>query len=146
MINEIENVELLYPHCEKAAAPDRITEKSAKTAVVYSPTMDFCLSVRMLIEDQCSVFTTTDPQLFMTLTNTMRPDLIIVDEFSSPKIKEYLEMMKRKQSHIRIMLIVRTRFSERWSLNECGLLVDGLFQQPSALHGLKQTVKALLHE
>ena len=146
MISEIETSETLYPRCGDADTRNPIGEITRKTIVVYSPSMDFCVSMRILLENQCAVFTTTDSQLFLTFARTIRPDFLIVDAYPSSQLRKCFEMVKREQPRIGILLILPSRLSERKNLGDFRLLVDGLLEEPVTLRVMKKTLTELMHE
>src|ERR1051326_2532032 len=51
----------------------------APRIVLFSPDMDFCMSLRMLFQDQYEMSCTTDPDMLLTMVKTMEPDLVIAD-------------------------------------------------------------------
>ena len=78
--------------------------ESKKTIVLYSPDMDFCVSLRLLFQEQYNIITTTEPDIMMMMVKSFNPELVIVDALPTERMRERFALMRKEHHGIRIMV------------------------------------------
>jgi len=120
--------------------------RDAKSVVVYSPDIDFCVSFQMALEDHHQIVTTTDAQMLIVLVKTFKPNLVIIRAVPSRKVRQLLMLMKGTLPQLRIMFFVSARGLDHASFNGFLSLVDEVFYEPVGITKVIESIKSLLHE
>src|SRR5258707_6150079 len=85
------------------------SDRDPKSVVVYSPDMDFWVSLQLALEDNYQIMTTTNAEMLMTLVKTFNPNLVIIRAVPSQKVRELLMLMKGALPKLRIMFFVSSQ-------------------------------------
>ena len=122
------------------------SERTANTVLLYSPKMDMCVSLQIAFEGQYNIHATTDLGMLMELVNTFEPQVVIIDEFPTLKVRTCIAKMRREYPRLHIILFVSQQKNPHALFDNVSLLVDVVFYEPVLITELARTMKALLHE
>ena len=111
--------------------PGNAPEREERQAIVlYSPDMDYCMSLRLLFQDRYNMITTTDVNMVVTIVNAFQPDLVIIDALPTLRMRRRVEMMKRSNADLRVMFFCTQRFSDQETHDFIRSSVDAVFSKP----------------
>ena len=119
-------------------------ERNITTILLYSPDMDFCTSLRMLLQDKYNVLTTTDPSMLVTMVRTYRPGLVIADTMPTERMKQRFVTMQREIPGLRIMLFYVSRFEDRKTVEYLQKSLDAVFSKPLDLTEVTRSIHELV--
>lgn len=114
------------------------------TIVLFSTDIDFCMSLRMLWQNQYTVVTITDPEMLLTTVRAFQPDVLIADATPSDRMRKRFEMMKRENSHLHIMLLYAPKISNLSLQKEIRKSIDYMFSQPIDVTEVAASIKEAL--
>lgn len=120
------------------------TGDEQQAIVLYSPDMDYCMSLRLLFQDRYAMITTTDANMLVTIVNAFQPELVIIDALPSPHMRRRVEHMKRQNEALRVMLFCSQRFSDRDLREFIRASVDAVFSKPVDLVEVTERIRALV--
>ncbi len=119
---------------------------SVPSIVLYSPDMDFCISLRLLFQNRYVVRTTTDPQMLLLMVNDFQPGLVIVDGLPTARMKLWLEKIKQGNSSVHIMFFYVPSFNDRAARQYIQNTVDAAFSKPLDLEEVTNKINQLVAE
>ena len=119
-------------------------EEKAPSILLYSPDMDFCMSLRLLFQNRYTVRTTTDPQMLLLMMREFDPQLAIVDGLPTARMKRWLERIREESSHVRIMFFYVPRFNDRDTRDYIRNAVDAAFAKPVDLTEVTHRIEELI--
>jgi hypothetical protein len=120
------------------------TETKVKTIVLYSPDVDFCMSLEMLFQGQYRIITTSDPNQIATSVNIHQPDLLIADSLPTERMRKRFELMKQEHPHLRVMLFYVARFENECIPSKDCKSIDAIFYKPIDLVEVIQRIDELV--
>ena len=121
-----------------------VPHRNVETILMYSPDMDFCASLKMLLQDKYNMGTTTDPELLLMMVKTLRPDLVIVDALPTERMRQRFEAMRLLDPHLRIMLFYVSRIDRRIPHDSFLKCVDAAFSKPLDLMEVSRSIDRLV--
>lgn len=95
------------PDCPDAG-PD--PGRGRSRIVLFSPDVDFCVSMRLCFQDRYTITTTTDLEMLSMIVHDQRPDLLIADALPTMRIRRRFDAMKRCHARLAIVLMCGSRF------------------------------------
>ena len=101
----------MEPHDTAASAG--VSDETMKTIVMYSPDVDFCMSLTLYFQDKYVVVTTTDGNTLPALVETYRPSLVIADALPTRWILRLFDTWKEGHPEMRVMLFRVWRYEDR---------------------------------
>lgn len=114
------------------------------TIVLYSPDMDLCLSLRMLLQDRYHIVTTTDVKMLETMVSSFLPDLVIVDGLPIEMVKRRFENVRKANPQLRIMFFYASLLNNSWIHNFIHKTVDAAFSKPIELSEIMESIRELI--
>ncbi|MBI4548902.1 MAG: hypothetical protein HY707_13040 [Ignavibacteriae bacterium] len=122
-------------------------EKRKETIFLYSPDIDFCVSLRMLFEDRYHIVTTTDPSMLLTMVRTLQPDLVIADALPTERMQQRFAVMKRENPLLRIMVFSVSSYDDMQIPESVRNCIDVVFSKPVDLVEVTRSINDLVsHE
>ena len=115
-----------------------------QSIVLYSPDMDYCMSLRLLFQDRYNMITTTDVNMLVTIVNAFQPDLAIIDALPTLRMRHRVEVMKRSNSGLRIMFFCAQRCSDHEVHDFIQTSVDAVFPKPVDLVEITGRIRDLV--
>ena len=122
------------------------SDERLHTIVLYSPDMDFCMSLRMLYQNRYTMRTTTDPQMLLLMSREFQPELVIVDGLPTARMKQWLVSIKDKNPRVRIMFFYAPHFNDQAIRHDIRSAVDAAFSKPVDLAEVTQRIHELITE
>jgi DNA-binding response OmpR family regulator len=120
--------------------PTRAKEEQ-QAIVLYSPDMDYCMSLRLLFQDRYTMITTTDANMLVTIVNAFGPDLVIIDALPTQRMRQRVELM------MRVMFFTTQRIADHEIHEFLQTSVDAVFSKPVDLAEITERIRALVeHE
>jgi hypothetical protein len=119
-------------------------ERDIPTIVLYSPDMDFCMSLRLLLQDRYYIVTTTDIKVLLTMVHSFEPTLVIVDSPPTEAMKRRFDIMKEEYPEIRIMFFYASLFNNQLVRNFVRESVDAAFSKPIDLTEVMNSINELV--
>ena len=116
----------------------------APTIVFYSPDLDFCISLRLLFQDQYNMVTITDPRMLLMTVRDLGADLVIVDSLPTEKMRHRFEIMKRENSQLRILSFYASSFDDKKMHKLIRSSVDAAFSKPIDLAEVTESIHELM--
>jgi DNA-binding response OmpR family regulator len=83
------------------------------TIVMYSPDVDFCMSLTLYFQDKYIIVTTTDGNTLPALVETYHPALVIADALPTSWILRLFDTWKEAHPEMRVMLFRVWRYEDR---------------------------------
>jgi PleD family two-component response regulator len=117
----------------------------AGTIVLFSTDIDFCMSLRMLWQNQYKVVTITDPEMLLTTVRAFQPDLLIADATPSDRMRQRFEIMKKENAHLHIILLYAPKISNVGLQKEIRKSIDYMFSQPIDVSEVAASIEEALH-
>jgi hypothetical protein len=114
------------------------------TIVLYSPDIDFCLSMRMLLQDHYRIVTTTDVRMLQTMVHAFVPELVIVDGLPIEIVRRRFEPLRKEHPRLRIMFFYATLFDHSWTQQHVREFVDVAFSKPIDLSDILESIRELI--
>ena len=114
------------------------------TIVLYSPDMDFCFSLRLLLQDRYNMVTITDHRMLLMTVRDFKADLVIVDSVLTDKMVSRFEAMKRENPQVRILLFYVSRFDDKRVHDFIRQSVDEAFSKPIDLTEVTESIHELM--
>ncbi|HEV8539386.1 MAG TPA: hypothetical protein VGR15_10765 [Bacteroidota bacterium] len=114
------------------------------TIVFYSPDMDFCVSFRLLLQNQYTMVTITDPGMLLMTARDFMPEVVIVDCLPTEKMKIRFEVLRRENPHVRILSFYASRFDDRGGHEDLRQSVDAAFSKPLDLAEVTESIHDLM--
>ena len=90
-----------------------VRDQAMKTIVMYSPDVDFCMSLTLYFQDKYVVVTTTEGNTLPSLVETHKPSLVIVDALPTSWILHLFDTWKTAYPEMRVMLFRVWRYEDR---------------------------------
>lgn len=112
--------------------------------VFYSPDMDFCVSLRLLLQDQYKMATITDPKMLLMTVREFKPDLVIVDGMMTEMMMRRIEIMKQENPRIHIVSFYASRFDDNGHHQRFHQLVDAAFSKPIDLAEVTRSIHEMV--
>ena len=112
--------------------------------LLFSPDMDFCMSLRMLYQDRYDMACTTDPDMLVTMVKALQPQLVIADCQPTSRMRERIRTIHLQDPDVRIIFFYFSPSGDRWlrdNLRESG---DVAFSKPIDLDEVTRTINALM--
>ena len=119
-------------------------EEHLHTIVFYSPDMDFCLSLQLLLQDRYNVVTTTDADMLLMMVRTFEPNLVIVDGVPTERMRNRIEKMKSEFPHLHVMFFYVHRIGDRHYRDIIWKSVDAAFSKPVDLAEVTDRIQKLV--
>ena len=121
--------------------------EDAQAIVLYSPDMDYCMSLRLLFQDRYNMITTTDLNMLVTIVNAFQPDLVIIDALPTQRMRRRVELMKHGNAEMRVMFFCTQRFTDQEVHEFIRSSVDAVFSKPVDLVEITERIRELVeHE
>ena len=120
--------------------------RHTKTIVIYGTSMDLCMSLQILFEDQYNMLIATDPEMLIMLVKTFGPDLVITDTVPTLYMRKCFETIRRKYPNLRIILFTSSRIDDSTNVNKLHSLIDAVFYKPISSVELIRSIQSLVHE
>jgi DNA-binding response OmpR family regulator len=115
-----------------------------QSIVLYSPDMDYCMSLRLLFQDRYNMITTTDVNMLVTIVNAFQPDLVIIDALPTQRMRRRVELMKRGNADMRVMFFYTQRISDQEVHEFIRNSVDAVFSKPVDLVEITERIRELI--
>ena len=115
-----------------------------QSIVLYSPDMDYCMSLRLLFQDRYNMITTTDVNMLVTIVNAFQPDLVIIDALPTLRMRRRVELMKRSNAGLRVMFFCTQRISDQEIHDFVRSSVDAVFSKPVDLAEITDRIHDLV--
>jgi hypothetical protein len=112
--------------------------------VLFSPDMDFCMSLRMLFQDRYHMACTTDPDMLVTMVKTLQPDLVIADCEPTSRMRDRFGIIHLQNPNVRIMFFYFSQFGDRWFRDFIRDSGDVAFSKPIDLDEVTRTINSLV--
>ena len=120
--------------------------RNTKTIVIYGTSMDLCMSLQVLFEDQYNMLIATDPEMLIMLVKAFEPDLVITDAVPSLCMRKCFETIRRECPNLRIILFTSSRIDDYSNVNNLHSLIDLVFYKPISSVELTRSIQSLIHE
>ncbi len=127
---------------QRPVPPSRGEER--QSIVLYSPDMDYCMSLRLLFQDRYNMITTTDASMVVTIVNAFQPDLVIIDALPTLRMRRRVELMKRNNAGLRVMIFCTQRISDQEVHEFLRISVDAVFSKPVDLVEITDRIHELV--
>ncbi len=101
-----------------------------RTIILYSPDMDFCVSLRMLLQNTYDVLVTTEPDILMMMVKSFAPDVVIVDGLLTERMKQRFSIMRKEHPSVRIMMFYAVSMESPAQHESIRQFVDAAFSKP----------------
>ena len=123
-----------------------MTEKqdSKKTILLYSPDIDFCLSLSMLLQDRFDIVTTTDDEMLCDLAQSLRPVVLIADAIPTFKLRYKFEVLKGELPDLRIVMFYVSRLNTKGIQQEIRKFVDAAYSKPVDIEELTKCIHTMV--
>jgi DNA-binding NtrC family response regulator len=122
----------------------RSVDEGKRTILIYSPDLNFCFSLFMLFQDKYNVVTTTNPAMLETFVTHYAASLVIVDAFPTRDMIGRLDIIKRQNANLPIiMLYVYSQKEFRLDM-EIRNHVDSVFYKPFDVNAVSKHIEQLL--
>jgi len=118
--------------------------KKRKTIVLYSSDMDFCMSLRLLFQEQYRMITTTDVGMLLPTIRAFQPDLVIADAIPTDRMRSRFETMRRENPGIRIMLFYAPRMGQQALHEYVRSFTDVALTKPLDLEEVTEEIEHLM--
>ena len=119
-------------------------DENKKTILIYSPDLNFCLSLSMLFQDRYNVITTTTPGTLDSFAQQYVADLVIVDAVPSTKMIERLDSLKELNQQLPIIMLYVYSAKDVQLDMSIRSHVDSVFYKPFELTPFSQRIDELL--
>jgi hypothetical protein len=116
----------------------------APRIVLFSPDMDFCMSLRMLFQDQYEMSCTTDPDMLLTMVKTMEPDLVIADCLPTQRMRDRFRVIHMQNPGLKIVFFYFSPLGDRWFRDFIHNSGDVAFSKPIDLEEVTRTIGSLV--
>lgn len=135
---------MITNHRSEGDRPGSHGGKDEQQAIVlYSPDMDYCMSLRLLFQDRYNMITTTDVNMLVTIVNAFQPDLVIIDALPTERMRRRVELMKRANAAMRVMFFYTQRFADSDVHEFLRTSVDAVFSKPVDLAEITERIREL---
>ncbi len=135
---------MITNHRSEGERPGSHGAKDEQQAIVlYSPDMDYCMSLRLLFQDRYNMITTTDVNMLVTIVNAFQPDLVIIDALPTERMRRRVELMKRANAAMRVMFFYTQRFADSDVHEFLRTSVDAVFSKPVDLAEITERIREL---
>ena len=135
---------MITNHRSEGEHPGSREGKDEQQAIVlYSPDMDYCMSLRLLFQDRYNMITTTDVNMLVTIVNAFQPDLVIIDALPTERMRRRVELMKRANAAMRVMFFYTQRFADSDVHEFLRTSVDAVFSKPVDLAEITERIREL---
>lgn len=118
--------------------------RQQKTILLFSPDLDLCVSLRLLLQSQYHVVTTTDPDMLIALSCAYHPELIIVDSPPTRPMRQRFETIRKECPHTQFMMFYVSMFDDDRVRETVRETVDAAFSKPFDLQEVTQSIDHLL--
>jgi DNA-binding response OmpR family regulator len=136
---------MITDHRSSEPRPGSASGREEQQAIVlYSPDMDYCMSLRLLFQDRYTMITTTDVNMLVTIVNAFQPDLVIIDALPTQRMRQRVELMKRNNADMRVMFFYTQRFSDHEVHEFVRNSVDAVFSKPVDLVEITERIRELI--
>ena len=115
-----------------------------ETIVLFSPDMDFCMSLRLLYQEKYEIVTTTDPEMILDLVASFHPDLVILDAFPTNPMRRRFKEIKKEYPAAQIMVFYASQFNDRGVREVLRTSVDAAFSKPIDLNEVTERIYGLI--
>ena len=133
---------------KKESCTQPLSERSdaAPTIILYSSDMDFCISLRMLLQDRYRIATTTDVNMLLTMVHSFQPALVIVDGLPIEMVKHRFDVMRKESPQMHIMFFYAPLLNNRWYHELVRKSVDAAFSKPIELSEVMESICELAQQ
>jgi DNA-binding response OmpR family regulator len=121
-------------------------EENMPIVLLYSPDMDFCMSLRLLFQDRYHMVTITDPKMLLMTAREFKPDLVIVDSLPTEMMRRRFEMIKQENPGVRIMSFYASQFHNKQVREYFRRSVDAAFSKPIDLREVIASINELIFQ
>ena len=115
-----------------------------QSIVLYSPDMDYCMSLRLLFQNRYNMITTTDANMLVTIVNAFQPDLVIIDAIPTQRMRRRVELMKHHNAEMRVMFFTTQRSADHEIHEFIRSFVDAVFSKPVDLVEITERIRELV--
>lgn len=129
------------PHKGRAGAEEGET---IPRILLFSPDMDFCMSLRLLFQDRYRMSCTTDPDMLLTMVKTLQPELVIADCLPTQRMHERFRVIHSQNPDLRIIFFYFSPFGDRWFRDFIRNSGDVAFSKPIDLDEVTRTINTLV--
>jgi DNA-binding response OmpR family regulator len=112
--------------------------------VLFSPDMDFCVSLRMYLQDRYAISCTTDPDMLLTMVKTLQPGLVIADCLPTERMRERFRVIHAQNPDVKIIFFYFSPFGDRWFREFIRNSGDVAFSKPIDLDEVTRTINSLV--
>jgi hypothetical protein len=114
----------------------------------YSPDIELCANLRLLFQDEYTLYTTTDPEMLLFIVNLLNPNIMIADAPFTNKMAQRFDDMKRGHPDMRILLFNVSHGHAvpggMFIPNNRKELIDAVIYKPVDIAELKTRIQELL--
>ena len=114
------------------------------TIVFYSPDLDFCVSLRLLLQGEYEMVTITDPRMLLATAKDFKPELVIVDCIPTESMRSRFEEIRRDNPRVRILSFYAGRFDDSRIQQRILQLADVAFSKPIDLPEVTERIHELV--
>ncbi len=107
-----------------------VAKELKPTIILYSPDMDFCVSLRMLLQNTYEVLVTTEPDILMMMVKSFKPDVVIVDALPTERMRNRFSVMRKEHPKVRIMMFYASSMESPAQHESIRQYVDAAFSKP----------------
>jgi AmiR/NasT family two-component response regulator len=120
-------------------------DEPLRTIVLYSPDLDFCVSLTMLFQDRYRIVTTTDLDMMVTFVNTYQPSVVLADTSPTPRTLNRFLGMKQRDPQVHIALLTVPQSHDSRLRIEIKNTVDAVFHKPIDITELCDFIAHAIH-
>jgi hypothetical protein len=121
---------------------------AANRIAFYSPDIELCANLRLLFQDEYTLYTTTDPEMLLFIVNLLNPNIMIADAPFTDKMAQRFDDMKRGHPEMRILLFNVSHghaiAGGTFIPNSRKDLIDAVIYKPVDIAELKTRIQELL--
>ena len=134
----------MLPESKQVTEPGARSAEQKKTILVYSPDLNFCFSLSMVLQNKYNVITTTNCQLMEKFAADYSAQLAILDAAPSEHLLECLRGAKRHNRRLPIILLYVYNAKDAELDTIVRREVDSIFYKPFDLSAMSKRISELL--
>lgn len=116
-----------------------------KTVLLFSPDLDLCTSLTLLLQNRFKIVTTTQFEFVHKIVDTLNPHILIADLTPSEKLVDSITRLKADVPNLKIILFLDSWINYKKIESSLMKIADAIFYQPIDLIEINKKLDLLIN-
>lgn len=130
---------------KESIADEKTSLNANNTVLLFSPDLDLCTSLTLLLQNRFRIVTTTQFEFVHKIVDTLKPHILIADLTPSEKLVDSISRLKTDVPSLKIILFLDSWINYKKIESSLMKIADAIFYQPIDLIEINKKLDLLIN-